>query len=156
MVEAFPCVSTAETFAGLHQHPHLFLSCFLLTRSPESLTSQSSSAGKTSEKRICSVWFARHPVMPRNAGNIHSTYHSEEITRPTGESAGRNRQLRQKHTAAHTNRGSEVARVSYVSGNGSTYSVNETKHLNNFLSRDSHLRAHVVKLKDKFIPQLRV
>lgn len=43
-------VSTAETFAELHQHLRLFLSYFGLTRSLKTLTSQSSSAGKTSGK----------------------------------------------------------------------------------------------------------
>lgn len=64
--------------------------------------------------------------------------------------------ISQEPTAVHTDCESGVALASYVIGNGSTHSVNETKDMNNFLNRESHLRAHVVKLKDKFVSQLLV
>lgn len=51
---------------------------------------------------------------------------------------------------------SGLALASYVIGNGSTHSVNETKDMNNFLNGESHLRAHVVELKGKFVSQLLV
>lgn len=86
---------------------------------------------------------------------LHALERFEEITQLLDQSAGRNTSS-QEPTAVHTDCVSGVAVASYVIGNGSTHSVNETKDMNNFLNRESHLRAHVVKLKDKFVSQLLV
>lgn len=146
-------VSIPETFAELHQHPHLFQSCFHLTRSLERLTSLSSSARKTSEKRtlfsvsgqsscpVCECWSSIHLIamrrQPSSWGKVQGGVH-----------------ISQSHTATHKNTVSGLALFSYFNDSRSTHGVNETKHMNNFLNRNSHLRAQMVKLKDKFVSRL--